>query len=469
MGRTRTGEPPLTSRQREVLDLLARGHTNGEIAEALGISLDGAKWHVSELLDRFAVTSRDELVDAWQAERRPVARLGRWLAGAAALTSLTSLKPVAAASAVVAVVGVAGVAVGTVAIATRAATEGPGDATPSAIAWQLTTATPQVSPSSVPPLPHATLPAAPAGATWSPSDAYRAAETRAIELLAHPDIAAHYITPVTFLQLTLVEVRWLPAIINYDSADGASRWAAPNDDRHNAWLFRWRLDGVDARWPAGFAAAPLSVEVELLLEDGRAEPTLAERASLFLTPDPAITLGPNNGWVPRGVFESAARSERERTMLTDPIPFGWLNNVPGMGAYQSAYGNWCVGYFTAGTTRLTNHTCPDPAELRGSSGAATTVSADGTIVGPYTLDLRLPPGAVLVEVTTGGGPTLSFDTVAAPPASGIRLRFAYIALDTIGDSVEMAAYDAAGNVVWDQVNQRPGPPPPPPPGATSTP
>lgn len=42
----------LTPRQREVLELVARGKTNPEIAETLGITLDGAKFHVSEILDR---------------------------------------------------------------------------------------------------------------------------------------------------------------------------------------------------------------------------------------------------------------------------------------------------------------------------------------------------------------------------------------------------------------------------------
>lgn len=38
-----------TERQRQVLDLMARGRTNTEIAETLGLSLAGAKWHVSPL------------------------------------------------------------------------------------------------------------------------------------------------------------------------------------------------------------------------------------------------------------------------------------------------------------------------------------------------------------------------------------------------------------------------------------
>jgi phosphoribosylaminoimidazole-succinocarboxamide synthase len=40
--------------------MLASGRTNPEIARALGISLAGAKWHVSEVISRLGVTSRRE-------------------------------------------------------------------------------------------------------------------------------------------------------------------------------------------------------------------------------------------------------------------------------------------------------------------------------------------------------------------------------------------------------------------------
>ena len=35
------GDPPWTARQKEVLDLIARGKTNQEVADTLGVSLDG--------------------------------------------------------------------------------------------------------------------------------------------------------------------------------------------------------------------------------------------------------------------------------------------------------------------------------------------------------------------------------------------------------------------------------------------
>ncbi len=62
--------PKLTSRQEEVLGLIEKGRTNFEIAEALGISLEGAKYHVREIMARLGAGSREEAVALWQAGRR---------------------------------------------------------------------------------------------------------------------------------------------------------------------------------------------------------------------------------------------------------------------------------------------------------------------------------------------------------------------------------------------------------------
>ena len=50
----------LTPREWEVLALLRESLSNDEIAQRLGISLAGAKYHVSEILGKLGVTSRDE-------------------------------------------------------------------------------------------------------------------------------------------------------------------------------------------------------------------------------------------------------------------------------------------------------------------------------------------------------------------------------------------------------------------------
>ena len=60
----RRGRPPypdlLTPREQEVLELLRRGLTNQQIAERLRISLPGARYHVSEILSKLGVSSRQE-------------------------------------------------------------------------------------------------------------------------------------------------------------------------------------------------------------------------------------------------------------------------------------------------------------------------------------------------------------------------------------------------------------------------
>lgn len=70
-----------TRRQREVLDLLTEGLTNGQIAERLGLTLYGAKWHVSEVLTKLGVSSREDAAEYWRRERGIASRGRRALAG----------------------------------------------------------------------------------------------------------------------------------------------------------------------------------------------------------------------------------------------------------------------------------------------------------------------------------------------------------------------------------------------------
>lgn len=82
----------LTPREWEVLDLLRQGLTNEQIARRLEVSPATAKYHVSEILSKLGVASREEAA-AWTAvERRPW-----WAAAAAPLTAaLARLGPAAA-------------------------------------------------------------------------------------------------------------------------------------------------------------------------------------------------------------------------------------------------------------------------------------------------------------------------------------------------------------------------------------
>src|SRR5438445_9578199 len=76
---TRRGRRPhpdiLTPREWEVLSLLREQRSNPEIAEQLGVSRDAVKYHVSEILSKLGLESREEAA-AWQPEppERPVLR-----------------------------------------------------------------------------------------------------------------------------------------------------------------------------------------------------------------------------------------------------------------------------------------------------------------------------------------------------------------------------------------------------------
>lgn len=59
---TDSDNPPLSDREIEVLDLLAQGMANKQIAAALGISEHTVKFHVSSIYTKLNVTNRAEVV-----------------------------------------------------------------------------------------------------------------------------------------------------------------------------------------------------------------------------------------------------------------------------------------------------------------------------------------------------------------------------------------------------------------------
>ena len=65
---TEAAEDPLTPREHEVLELLARGMSNTDIASELAVSANTVKYHVSSVLAKLDAGSRSEAT--WQAVRR---------------------------------------------------------------------------------------------------------------------------------------------------------------------------------------------------------------------------------------------------------------------------------------------------------------------------------------------------------------------------------------------------------------
>jgi len=92
----------ITDRQLEVARLIAEGRSNPEIADALGVSLAGAKYHVSELLGRLGVTSRED-VAAWYRHREGVPARRGWRERARMLVPAGAILSAVAGAAIVSV------------------------------------------------------------------------------------------------------------------------------------------------------------------------------------------------------------------------------------------------------------------------------------------------------------------------------------------------------------------------------
>jgi DNA-binding CsgD family transcriptional regulator len=123
----------LSGRQRAILALIAQGRSNAEIAAAFGLTLDGAKYHVREILNKLGVDSREEAVAVWNARRHGVPAR-RWL------RALWGVPIAVKAAAGVAILGATG-------LAAALALAGDGDATPAA---DETLPTPTVDPAATP-------------------------------------------------------------------------------------------------------------------------------------------------------------------------------------------------------------------------------------------------------------------------------------------------------------------------------
>jgi DNA-binding CsgD family transcriptional regulator len=68
----------LTPRQQEVLEHVRQGKTNQQIASEIGISPDGVKWHVSEILSRTGARRRREAAEWGRERERPTAMHAGW-------------------------------------------------------------------------------------------------------------------------------------------------------------------------------------------------------------------------------------------------------------------------------------------------------------------------------------------------------------------------------------------------------
>ncbi len=141
MPRPATPIGQLTEREEDVARLMARGYTNPQIAEELGITFATAKWYVSQVIARLDATSREEAAEIWRQEQRVPARLRR---GFAAMATGAFLRRVAIGLGAATAVGV-GALVMILAIGSGHDHDAGTDSTPTIGATEPATTTPVVA------------------------------------------------------------------------------------------------------------------------------------------------------------------------------------------------------------------------------------------------------------------------------------------------------------------------------------
>jgi DNA-binding CsgD family transcriptional regulator len=187
----RRGRPPypglLTPREQEVLDYIRAGLTNPQIGERLDISVETVKQHVSQVLSKLNVSTREEAA-RWQPERER--ELARPWAGLSLLGKFIAVASTVAALGGVAVLGL---------LVFRA-----GDASTSEILATDGSVTPTTTSRAVGTSPRSTLSSL-TTATASATASGTASGTGATQTLATPTptVTPKSIAPVTSFQATL--------------------------------------------------------------------------------------------------------------------------------------------------------------------------------------------------------------------------------------------------------------------------
>jgi DNA-binding CsgD family transcriptional regulator len=423
----------LTPRQREVLRLIERGHTNSEIAERLGISLQGAKWHVRELLGKYGVQSREELAVARAADRGVAARVGRWMSGLASIgVPKVSLAP---ALSVTAGAVVSGVAVAALLVGTGDGRVPPEGQEPIALKAAATA-------TALPPLVASKNP--PAGAKWTPQEAFDHArqETGA-------DIALKYDTsltqPIDLDQFTVTKFEWLPQTSSFELPDGDTYWDNQDGQPHDLWRVQWQAKGLLTKPNYDFQYA--DVTVDALIEDGVTTKGLkaVRVAGVETGGSGSSKLGGASG------FESRQQMAQFRAMVEPVGPSYEVArqngdpNAPALEVFANAAGSWCYKWPQLGMGCGFNPANPMATVSFGVGSSSPTAS----IPGRTDLTVTTDRSVARIRVLPGDGRQIDLDLSDPPDGVPAGSRFAYFELgpSVPADKITVIGYDANGTEV----------------------
>ena len=422
MERARQFDIQLTERQQQVWRLVAKGHTNGEIAQRLGITLDGAKWHVGELLTKLGANTREDLVEAWGAQRS-LARRAHGFAGS--LFGFSWAKAV-----VLTVVVTAG-----------------GAATAAFTGLPFAQTGPAEDGVTLPP----ELPSRPAGAVLDSKTAYSVAQAAADHLMRTQleDYRRGRSLSVDDLQLS--DARFLLPGATYTTPDNLVIWSPEGSSTGNAWAFSWTGDDL------GYVDAPAlgglgDVQVAIVIEDAVAPAVVGSRAQVIVS---------NGGmWEYGHVERFETTRPSPHSMPEGPVvAVAHLNDEPESAElilYRTAGGGVCTRIVepsgsalgSCGSLAGATHTKPISVLSHGGSGFTT--------VGGVRYDIR--PSAVVrtdltvaeVGIIDAAGQEERFTTHEIAAELDLPYRVAFFSSELLKRDFWLAAYDDQGREVYRQ-------------------
>ncbi len=421
MERTRHFEVQLTERQRQVWRLIARGHTNGEIAQKLDISLDGAKWHVSELLTKLNANTREDLVEAWEAERRPRERVRRWLS---ALSPMPLAQTVGAAAVVVAVAGAG-------ALYVAAGGQLPGDDGRAAVAEAV-------------PTPQTVL---------TEQSAHSRAEDIANKLIQQH--LMEYLPPggaTIQAEFTLMQSMWMPPGELFVSPNGTNEWQSDPTASSGAWVFSWLAE--DLATVGGPLGGSGDVEVEVIISDEAQSTSRASRAQVRTSFGGMWAYGYSEG------FHSRVGNEAFQP-ASEAFRVAWLNGVVDgnqLVLYRIADDSVCErtvrpsGSSAGGCGPFAGSTNSKPLSVLSSGGEG---FENGVEFAPEVV-IRNDPNVFEVGLVSENGTEERFPTSPIPPVLGLDFRMAYFSSPGLTGTHWFVAYDAEGNEIYRQGPWIPG-------------
>lgn len=416
----------LTPRQREVLRLVEKGHTNGEIATALGISLQGAKWHVRELLGKYGVQSREELIEARQAERSLGARLRALLPAVGFGLPKLSLPITLAGLGAVATVGVAGAV-----LALREGGSGPAAQGEAPIVESAGSS--------------ATTIMVDSGGAWTADEAVQHARQMVGAEISTRSYDHDFQHPLDLDDFSVSLVEWVGTTTRFDLPGGDVYWEAGPEGPGTLWHVRWKAAGVGVLPNAGALSA--DVVVDALVRDGIAAGGVAAVRVSATQPGSGLELA-LGGF---GGFRSKSNEQRIRIGMLQigPAYVVARANEDANGAavetFRNAAGEWCFRWPVGVSGCGWDPSRPMlPVFFEVASRSPTSTAAGETY-------LAVTTGTQVdrIVVLPGDGRRIEMELSDPPDGVPRGSRYAYFELGPSlpPDRITVIGYDASGREV----------------------